>query len=109
MKSRSSSFFDQALSFFSTAKPARLVVAETKHSVWSYHLRAVVPGDEKFGGGAGPAVCGSELGWDTKIPISSYGLKAKHIPEKYCTRCAEVAISEKICGYDDLSVRAPAS
>lgn len=68
-----------------------LVVSETKTSTWTYHLRLVVPGEEKYGGGAGPALCGRELGWDTKIPLSAYGARRDHIPTSYCEVCRKIA------------------
>lgn len=74
-----------------------LVIAETSTSTWSYHLRLVSPGEEKYSGGAGKALCGHDLGWDTKLPLSTYGLK-DHIPARYCVKCQEIAEQKKISG-----------
>ena len=68
----------------------KLVIAETSYSNWNYHLRLVLPGEEKYSGGAGPALCGQAMGWDTKIPLSVYGNK-DHIPSSYCSKCKELA------------------
>ena len=72
----------------------RLVVSETPSSTWHYHLREVVPGHEKYGGAAGPALCGHELGWDTKVPIGAYvpGRKSHH-PGSFCKKCYDLAVN----------------
>ncbi len=68
----------------------RLLIAETASSTFNYHLRLVAPGEEKYSGAAGEALCGRALGWDTKLPLSTYGLK-DHIPATYCAKCLEIA------------------
>lgn len=73
----------------------RLLIAETASSTWNYHLRLVEEGQEKFGGGAGPALCGAKLGWDTEIPLTVYGTKS-HLPEKWCSKCQELAKAQKL-------------
>jgi hypothetical protein len=78
-----------------------LLVSETANSSWNYHLRLVVSGEEKFGGGAGTALCGSELGWDTKLPLSSYGIKS-HIPSSYCKKCLALAREQNLTGVEDI-------
>lgn len=68
-----------------------LVIAETSTSTWNYHLREIGSEEElKLGGGAGPALCGAPLGWDTKIPLTAWGKKS-HIPEKWCKECEKLA------------------
>ncbi len=79
----------------------RLVVVETANSVWSYHLRLVAVGDEKYGGGAGLSLCGNKMGWDTKIPLSAYGV-ASHIPSHYCLECNKLAKANKYLGHEEL-------
>jgi len=70
-----------------------LMIAETSTSMWNYHLREVLPGQEKYSGGAGPALCGRPLGWDTKIPLTAWGNYGDgHIPESYCKECERIAI-----------------
>lgn len=64
----------------------RLIVAETATSTWNYHLRLVEPGKEMYGGGAGDAICGAKLGWDTKIPVESYG-KVRDRLFRWCDAC----------------------
>lgn len=79
----------------------KLVISETASSTWNYHLRLVKPGQEKFGGGAGLALCGRELGWDTRLPLKSYGMK-DHIPSAYCQACLDKAKSEKLNGSEEI-------
>ncbi len=67
-----------------------LVIAETATSMWSYHLRQVEDGRLYPGGGAPPALCGAKLGWDTKIPLTAWGIK-DHIPSSWCATCATKA------------------
>lgn len=73
---------------------ADLVIAETPTSQWHYHLRRVVNGKLHLGGGAPPALCGAELGWDTMQPLSSWGLRS-HIPETWCKECARIAFGDE--------------
>lgn len=69
------------------------MVAETSAAVWNYHLRRIVDGRMFFGGGAPAALCGAPLGWDTLIPLSSWGGRS-HIPETWCTACWTVAFGD---------------
>ncbi len=71
----------------------RLLIAETSTSTFSYHLRKVDPGEEKYGGGAGEALCGKAVGWDTKIPLSCWG-KKDHLGSRYCQDCDNLAKCE---------------
>lgn len=71
-------------------KEGDLVICETETSTWSYHLRRVGPEGPKFSGGAGTALCGRKVGWDTRIPLATYGEKS-HLPERWCAKCAELA------------------
>lgn len=64
----------------------RLMISETRTSNFSYHLRLVKEGEEKYSGGAGPALCGAELGWDTHFPLTVWGMK-DHLPSKWCETC----------------------
>jgi hypothetical protein len=75
----------------SEPKEGDLVVSETATSTWHYHLRRIGPEGPKYGGGAGKALCGANLGWDTRIPVRHYGQKSEHIPEHYCAECAALA------------------
>lgn len=79
----------------------RLLIAETSSSTYNYHLRVVAEGDEKFGGGAGKALCGRELGWDTRIPLSTYGVVG-HLNERYCKHCMDIAIRANMPGSESL-------
>ena len=68
----------------------RLVVSETASAVWFYHFREVKE-DKLFpSGGAPAALCGAKLGWDTAIPVQTYG-KKDHIPSRWCRDCAAIA------------------
>ena len=40
-------------------------------------------------GGAGNALCGTVLGWDTQIPLSAYNTK-DHIRSTWCQKCWEI-------------------
>lgn len=65
-----------------------LVVAETAVSTWNYHLRLTLPENVRYGGGVGlKALCGKKVGWDTQLPLGTYGMRMKHIPEKFCGFC----------------------
>jgi len=64
---------------------AKLVIAETPTSTWTYHLRDKTS-DDKF-----KALCGAKVGWDTELPVSTYGQTSDHIGERYCAHCAEMA------------------
>jgi hypothetical protein len=88
--------------FFTKKKP-KLMIAETSSSTWNYHLRLVTPGEEKFGGGASPALCEKPLGWDTKIPLSVYGESASHIPQKWCKSCADIAREQVLPGVSEIT------
>ncbi|MEK2647355.1 hypothetical protein [Bdellovibrio sp. BCCA] len=68
----------------------KLIIAETNTSQWNYHLREIKPGEERYSGGAGNSLCGRSLGWDTHIPLSSWGLKG-NVPSSYCKKCREIA------------------
>jgi len=74
-----------------------LVIAETATSSWNYHLRYVDKKDLKLGGGAGPALCGRPLGWDTTIPLGVYGTKS-HIPQSWCSQCKNIARTQHLDG-----------
>lgn len=78
------------------ATPGSLVIAETSTSTWNYHLRRVSADGKLYpSGGAPPALCGRSLGWDTKQQLSAWGKKS-HIPQHWCTDCAEVASDELV-------------
>mgnify|MGYP000679598168 CR=1 FL=1 len=64
------------------AKPF-LVISETATSTWHYHFRLVGPE-------GAAALCGAKLGWDTTMPLSTWGLK-DHIPSRYCGTCEKEA------------------
>lgn len=66
-----------------------LVIAETSTSTWNYHLRRVVNDRLFFGGGAPSALCGAKLGWDTLIPLSTWG-QDSHVPATWCATCARL-------------------
>jgi len=68
----------------------RLVIAETATGTWHYHLREVGPEGVKLSGGAPPALCGAELGWDTQIPLSAWG-QGDHLSSHWCSDCAREA------------------
>lgn len=87
-----STFWDgDAMSCTKDRYEPKYVIAETATSTWSYHLREVADGvSYYFTGGAPDAVCGAKLGWDTRMPLSAWGL-VDHMPSKWCTKCGEVA------------------
>lgn len=64
----------------------RLVISETATSTWHYHLREVKNGRLYLGGAAPNAICGAKLGWDTQIPLSTWGQESSH-PAHWCERC----------------------
>jgi hypothetical protein len=71
-------------------KPGDLVVCETRVSTWHYHLRVIGPEGFKPGGGDITALCGKSMGWDTVVPLASYG-KSDHIPSHWCEKCQDEA------------------
>lgn len=72
----------------------QFVVSETPLSMWHYHLRLVGEEDGKISGFAKKALCGQEVGWDTKIPLSAYNEKS-HIPQHWCQKCWEIYCSSR--------------
>ena len=79
-------------------KEGDLIICETAASVWNYHLRRIGPEGPKLSGGAGHAICGYPVGWDTLIPLTTYGHKAEHIPESYCK---EYGVLAGLPGYEE--------
>lgn len=71
-------------------KEGDLVISETPTSNWHYHLRVIGPEGFLPSGGAPPALCGRELGWDTRAPLASWN-RTSHVPEWYCAACAKAA------------------
>ena len=71
-----------------------LVIAETATSTWSYHLRRVIDGRLFLSGGAPPALCGARLGWDTQMPLESWGQRS-HVPSSWCQDCARIGFGEQ--------------
>lgn len=67
---------------------ADLVIAETATSTWNYHIREVGEEGIRLSGGAAlKGLCGTPVGWDTQIPIETWGLK-DHIPSTWCRACS---------------------
>ena len=83
-------------------KQSRLLVSETASSTWNYHLRLVEEGKEKYGGGAGEALCGRKLGWDTEIPLSCYNSIGSHIPDHWCKECLKIAKEQNLPGVEEI-------
>jgi len=77
----------------------RLIIAESRTSNWVYHLRELADGEEPHYGGlpsGTKALCGDNpFGWDVKIPLTSWGRKGSHIPERFCAKCSEVLAQRK--------------
>lgn len=74
----------------------QLVVSETPAAMWHYHLRLIAESDAlggpRGGGLVGAhALCGRQLGWDTAVPVASYGRALRHLPEHFCAECAVIA------------------
>ncbi len=74
-----------------------LIISETRSGYWNYHYRALK--DNELPNYAGfskktYALCGREIGWDTKIPLKVYGNKSEHIPESYCEKCRKIALEK---------------
>lgn len=70
-------------------KDRQRYIAETVHGTYFYHLHDT--DDPKFGGGQLTALCGKTFsGWDTKIPVSTWG-KRTHLHESYCFECTRAA------------------
>jgi hypothetical protein len=68
----------------------KLVISETATSNWFYHLRLISESELRLTGGAGDALCGAKLGWDTQIPLTAWG-KKNHVPSKWCKKCFQIA------------------
>lgn len=67
------------------------IIGETAISTWSYHLRELDKHGPKYSGATNLiALCGKKLGWDTKISLSTWGIKS-HVPYKWCKKCQELA------------------
>ena len=69
--------------------PGDLVIAETETSTWNYHIRRIEADGLFLGGGAPPALCGAKVGWDTLIPLSTYG--SKDGLSHWCPKCLKIA------------------
>lgn len=68
-----------------------LVISETRSAVWSYHLRVVgAEGFRPSGGENLVALCLKKMGWDTRIPLSSWGKKG-NTPASWCSECLKRA------------------
>lgn len=80
----------------------KLIVSETAISTWNYHLRLIEEGQEKYGGGAGYALCGEKLGWDTEIPLKYYNSIGSHIPEHWCKKCLKIARETNLPGVKEI-------
>lgn len=81
--------------------PPHFVIAETATSTYSYHLRRVGTEGVKLGGLAEQyrALCGARLGWDTRLPLTTWGQRS-HLPEHYCVQCACEAKRLGVAGLD---------
>jgi hypothetical protein len=75
-------------------QPGDLVICETRSAVWSYHLRVIGSDGFKPGGGDITSLCGKKMGWDTRCPLDSWGLK-DHLPSKWCSTCEVMAAAKK--------------
>lgn len=62
----------------------KLAIAESSAGI-IYHLRKVGLEGLQLGGNAGTALCGIKLGWDTLIPISTWGMMDGH--NRWCKEC----------------------
>jgi len=71
-------------------KVGDLVVCETRSAVWSYHLRVIGGEGFKPGGGYINALCGRAMGWDTRIPLATYGKKG-NTSSTWCEACLNEA------------------
>lgn len=60
-------------------------IAETEAAVWSYHLRLVPP--SPLDSSTMTTLCGRKAGWDTRIPLLSWGTE-DHMPSHWCQECA---------------------
>ena len=70
-------------------KPGDLVVSETRTGVWSYHLRLIdEEGFKPSGLFEKKALCGHEMGWDTRVPLDTYG-RAINTITHWCSKCLE--------------------
>jgi hypothetical protein len=68
----------------------KFVVSETNSSTWNYHLRQVGPTGVHLSGAANlTALCGKRLGWDTQIPVESYGTSG-NVPARWCAACRKL-------------------
>ena len=73
--------------------PLRL--AETDTSTWFYHLVESESADDEIKQGALLAICGAAFnGWETRIPLSTWGLR-NHIPSGYCPNCTAKVYGKK--------------
>jgi len=81
-----------------------LIIVEGYPSYYSYHLRLVTPGEEKYSGGAGLVLCGKtfDQGWDVKFPLSSYGMK-DHLGSRWCEACRQEAQKNNLHGNNEIT------
>jgi len=81
-------------------KVGELVVSETRAGVWSFHLRQVDDyGFRPSGLFEKNALCGQELGWDTLIPLETYGKShSNNFMDRWCKKCLEIVRSGEVDG-----------
>ena len=70
-----------------------LIICEPSTGFWKYHIREVGPEGPKYGGGAGPALCGRKMGWDMEgWALEEYGVwNPDHLPVSWCQECKRLA------------------
>lgn len=70
-----------------------LVIAEGVESTWSYHL---APAKGETRAIDWRALCGRDRLMETRIPLTAWGHRVGHLPEKYCAQCEAAARAQGV-------------
>lgn len=70
-----------------------VVIVEGVESTWSYHL-ALPKGDTRAIDWR--ALCGRDRLMQTSIPLTAWGHRVGHLPEKYCAKCEAAARAQGV-------------
>lgn len=76
-----------------TVDTSPVVIVEGVESTWSYHL-APPKGDTRAIDWR--ALCGRDRLMQTSIPLTAWGHRVGHLPEKYCAKCEAAARAQGV-------------